>query len=59
LDTIPGFIVVSKPVVADGTVYVGSYDANVYSFGLGGSAAARVLRPAAADLHPNRSLVRR
>jgi eukaryotic-like serine/threonine-protein kinase len=35
----------STPVVADGVVYVGSFDHNVYAFGLAGGNAA-VKRPA-------------
>jgi outer membrane protein assembly factor BamB len=42
----------SSPAVANGVVYVGGDDGNVYAFGLtGGSAAVR--RPSAGELHPD------
>ncbi len=50
-----GGSVFSSPAVANGVVYAGSNDGNVYAFDLAGRAAA-VKRPALAHLHPNYTL---
>jgi PQQ-like domain len=47
-----GSEVFSSPAVANGVVYIGSFDDNVYAFGLDGGTAA-VKRPTPAHLHPN------
>jgi outer membrane protein assembly factor BamB len=44
--------VVSSPAVANGVVYTGSDDGNVYAFDLAGG-LARPTRPNPASLHPN------
>jgi outer membrane protein assembly factor BamB len=48
-------LVESSPAVANGVVYVGSADGNVYAFDLAGGTAA-IKRPAPAQLHPNYTL---
>ena len=50
-----GNSVYSSPAVANGVVYVGSYDGNVYAFDLSGGTAAPA-RPAPASLHPDHRL---
>ena len=47
----------SSPVIANGVVYVGSYDGNVYAFGLTGSdAPALPERPDPRTLSPDLTL---
>jgi outer membrane protein assembly factor BamB len=50
-----GNFVFSGPAVANGVVYAGSADNNLYSFSLAGGIAA-VRRPSAGQLHPNYNL---
>jgi len=53
-----GGLVLSSPAVANGVVYVGSYDNNVYAFGLTGAAAAEEpsAPPAPSSLKPDFNL---
>ncbi len=50
-----GAVVPSSPAVANGAVYIGSFDFKLYAFDPAGGTAA-VQRPAAWQLHPNYSL---
>ena len=51
-----GDFVYSSPAVADGVVYTGSGDGNVYAFGLSGGTTGGVRRPAPASLRLGRHL---
>jgi hypothetical protein len=46
--------VFSSPAVANGEVYIGSYDASVYAYSLGVVLGRN--RPKPSSLHPNHSL---